>query len=126
MNPLPKIDLMLRFGDARGSPLLPFCLGSLHLSEYSLRIGIRKTFPIRECLQSRPKGPEKGQSFYREKRPQIPPDHAQAEQQKNSLNIPIPPLILRHRNYIQLVEKKQTFPPDWYVILPTKSSVSKY
>lgn len=111
MNLLPKIDFTLRTFDTRGSSLLSLCLVSAPIWVF-LWLGIRKTFPIGECLQARAKAEKKSGLLQTEdslttfcRTPST--DHVQAEQhKKNSLEFPITSLMLRHRNYIQLVEKE--------------------
>lgn len=98
----PQIDLMLRIFDAEGSPLLPFSLGLA--PEYSLRIGIRKTFPIGECLQSSAKSREK-EFLQREETSDLPRQHPGRATEEEFPWFSHHPLM-RLRNYIQLVEKE--------------------
>lgn len=93
---------MLRIFDAGDSPLLPLGLGSA--PEYSLRIGIRKTFPIRECLQSSTKSKEK-EFLQKEETSGLPRQHPGRATEEEFPWFSHHPLM-RLRNYIQLVEKE--------------------
>lgn len=98
INPLPKVDLMLRILDTRGYPLLPLWFGS-HPYEY-LFLQSEKHSLSENIFQLRDKCREKVRAF--EQREKLRPSD-RAIQSNRMKMIPFPsssPLILRHRNYI--------------------------